>query len=169
MMKHINTLDTSLMFEMMELMMLLERNTRLYHVSGLVAGVIMLLWCQSLTDHVSWSSPGHTLGSAQPTWTRSWGYAGYVDDEDEEYQEALRRSHQTYQDEQFFDRSYTPSAPPAEHDDMVQDMVGVRPPLYAQEPAPPPPGQAFRMQSPPSSSRSFTEEDLRRRRLERFS
>ena len=169
MMKHINTLDTSLMFEMMELMMLLERNTRLYHVSGLVAGVIMLLWCQSLTDNVSWSSPGHTLGSAQPTWTRSWGYAGYVDDEDEEYQEALRRSHQTYQDEQFFNRSFTPSAPPAEHDDMVEDIVGVRPPLYAQEPAPPPPGQAFRMQSPASSSRSFTDEDLRRRRLERFS
>lgn len=157
---HTTALDTGLLFEMAEMVMLVERNSRLYHVAGLVTGVVMALWA----DITAWSHTGgggQVLGHGQqPTWTRSWGYAGYIDDEEDQYQEALRRSRQEY--EQSMGRSFTPSAPPAE-DDMVPDLVGVRPPLYAQEPAPPPPGQAYRMESP------LDEDDLRRRRLHRFS
>ena len=171
--RHSNSLDTCLMFELAELIMLMEQNTRVYHVSGLVTGVIMLCWCADMCGDQSWSRPGHVLGhgnhGGQPEWTRSWGYAGYQDDEEDDYHEAVRRSQQTYYQEQWSDRNYTPSAPPAENGDggVVPDMVGVRPPLYAQEPAPPPPGQAYRVNS---GSRSVTDdEDLRRRRLQRFS
>ena len=92
------------------------------------------MWFSDTCKNTQWTRVGNILGggSGQPTWTRSWGYAGYQDDEnDEMYQEALRRSRQTYENEQFFDRSFTPTAPPAE--DQVPDLVGVRPPLYAQE------------------------------------
>ena len=161
-----SSLDTGLLYELAELVMLAERNSRLYHVSGLVTGVVLVLWCDC-TSVWPRSSGGQVLGHGQqPAWTRSWGYAGYIDDEDEQYQEALRQSRQEY--EQSMGRSYTPSAPPAEAD-MVPDMVGVRPPLYAQVPAPPPPGQAYRMQSTESPPSFMEEDDLRRRRLERFS
>jgi len=159
--RHASSLNFSLLFELGEMIMLVEKNTRLYHISGLLTGLVLLMWFSDTCTNTPWTRVGNILGggSAQPAWTRSWGYAGFHDDEnDEMYQEALRRSRQTYENEQFFDRSFTPTAPPAE--DQVPDLVGVRPPLYAQGPAPPPPGQAYQMSD---------DDDLRRRRLQRFS
>ena len=153
--RHTNTV----IFELAELLMLVEPNTRLYHISGLVTGIFLLVFCSRLTgDSQVFSGPGHRLGGgAQPAWTRSWGYAGYEEEEEryqEEYQEALRRSRESYQYEQG-SHSFTPTAPPQEmeegelgEDGLVPDLVRQRPPLYAQEAAPPPPGQAYRISQP---------------------
>ena len=51
--------------------------------------------------------------------------------------------------------------------DLVPELVRERPALYAQGPAPPPPGQAYRMGS--GSVTSDNEDEVRRRRLHRFS
>ena len=168
---HTRALDWALMFELAELVMLLERNTRLYHVSGLLAGLTLITWARGLCSELSWAGPGQQLGggAGQPAWTRSWGYAGYSQDPDTQYEEALRRSRQTHEEEEERrSRTYTlsPSAPPAEEEDLVPDLVRLRPPLYAQGPAPPPPGQAFRMGS---GSVASDEDEMRRRRLHRFS
>ena len=154
----------SLLFEVLEVAMVAERNTRLYHVSGLVAGAVLVCWGWD-TGRVSWSGPGHALGGQQPDWTRSWGYAGHQAEEEEgELLEALRRSRTTFEEEQSRSQSYAPSAPPpepGEYEGVVPELVRVRPPLYAQEPAPPPPGPAYSLDS--------GAEELRRRRLHRFS
>ena len=83
--------------------------------------------------------------------------------QEEELQEALRRSRWSQEQEAQETHGFTPTAPPMEEEEgeLVPDLVGVRPPLYAQEVAPPPPGQAYRI--------SQTEDEVRRRRLERFS
>merc|ERR1719192_477930 len=47
------------------------------------------------------------------------------------------------------------------------ETMAARPPQYAQGPAPPPPGPGYRLED--SQSRSITDDELRRRRLERFS
>ena len=155
--------SSTIMFELTELVMLLEPNTRIYHLSGLLTGLFLLLFCSDLTGDRTFSGPGRRLGTGggQPAWTRSWGYVGYEErQEEEEYQEDLRRSRWSCQEEERSD-SYTPSAPLLEGEEgLVPDLVGVRPPLYAQEVAPPPPGQAYLL--------SQTEEEVRRR-LERFS
>ena len=174
---HTRTLDWTLMFEMAELVMLLERNTRLYHVSGLLAGVVLVTWARDLCSDHTWPGSGHQLGTGagQPAWTRSWGYAGPRHDpatEHAQYEEALRRSRQTHEEEERRrSRTYTvsPSAPPAEDEDLdlVPDLVRERPPLYAQGPAPPPPGQAYRMGS--GSVTSDPEDEVRRRHGHRFS
>ena len=150
----------TVLFELAELLMLLEPNTRLYHISGLVTGLFLVVFCSHLTgDTQIFSGPGHRLGGgggAQPAWTRSWGYAGYEEElrYQEEYEEALRRSRGTFQYEQG-SHSFTPTAPPQEMDEgevgdvgVVPDLVRQRPPLYAQEAAPPPPGQAYRISQP---------------------
>ena len=149
---------TTIMFELAELLMLQEPNTRLYHLSGLLSGLFLLVFCQSLTAPLSlFPGLGHTLGGGgQPAWTRSWGYAGYQEGEEEEedYQEALRRSRESWEFEQGSHR-FTPTAPPLEGEegevweaDLVPDLVRRRPPLYAQDAAPPPPGQAYRISQP---------------------
>ena len=168
--RHTSLSHTStIIFELAELLMLLEPNTRTYHVSGLVSGVFLLVFWSDLTGDRTFSGRGQRLGAGgaeggQPAWTRSWGYAGYEERrEEEELQEALRRSRWSQEQEAQEAHGFTPTAPPMEEEEgeLVPDLVGVRPPLYAQEVAPPPPGQAYRI--------SQTEDEVRRRRLERFS
>jgi len=169
-----DTLDFTLLFELGELAILVEKNSRLYHVSGLVTGILILCLSNWVSSH-SWPRHGQRLGGSdnlQPSWTRSWGYAGHNEEaysesvSDHEMEEAMERSRHTYQTEQF-GRSYTPSAPPEEDLERFPDMMRVRPPIYAHGVAPPPPGPGYRLDS--SHSRSLTDDELRRRRLERFS
>lgn len=178
--KNTSSLDFTLLFELGELAILVEKNSRFYHFSGLLTGVLILCFSAWLSGH-RWTPGGHRLGSSdsqqnqQPNWTRSWGYAGhngeayseYSDNmPDNEMEEAMERSRQTHEAEQF-GRSYTPSAPPEEDLERFPDLVRVRPPIYAHGIAPPPPGPGYRIDS--SHSRSLTDDELRRRRLERFS
>jgi len=173
--KNSDRLDFTFLFEVGELAILIEKNSRVYHMSGLLTGLLILLLSKWLSQH-RWSSGGQRLGGEenhQPNWTRSWGYAGHNEDVYSEYsetdmdmEEAMERSRQTYEEEQN-GRSFTPSAPLEEGHEMIPDMVRVRPPIYAQGVAPPPPGPGYRLDS--SHSRSLTDDELRRRRLERFS
>eukprot|EP00092_Neocalanus_flemingeri_P001620 GFUD01001727.1.p1 GENE.GFUD01001727.1~~GFUD01001727.1.p1 ORF type:complete len:545 (+),score=93.94 GFUD01001727.1:155-1789(+) len=178
--KNSDSLDLTLLFELAELAILVEKNSRFYHFSGLVTGVFILCFSKRFSGH-SWSSAGQRLGrlgtgeNHQPNWTRSWGYAGQNGDtytessqnvQDYEMEEALERSRQTHESEQY-GRSYTPSAPPEEEVGRFPDMVRARPPIYPYGIAPPPPGPGYRIDS--SHSRSLTDDELRRRRLERFS
>ena len=80
--------------------------------------------------------PGHPQGDSVSD------YSAYSDDP--ELAEALRQSEASYRAETASER-YTPSAP--HYDDVVEgegvlypDLVGLRPPLYAANPGPPPRG-----------------------------
>jgi len=42
--RHMSSVNFSLLFELLEMIMLAEKNTRLYHVSGLVTGLFLLMW-----------------------------------------------------------------------------------------------------------------------------
>ena len=178
--KNTQSLDLTLLFELAELAILVEKNSRFYHLSGLMTGIFIICFSKWFSSH-SWSAGGQRLGSGdyhhhhQPNWTRSWGYAGqngevygeYSDTElDHEMEEAIERSRHTHETE-LYGRSYTPSAPPEEEVERFPDTVRERPPIYPHGMAPPPPGPGYRIDS--SHSRSLTDDELRRRRLERFS
>ena len=123
---HCRPTQLTALFELSELVILAEKNSRLYHCAGLGAGALLLWLLPALTRPASRSRHA----PAQPDWTRSWGYSG--------------------------PRPAPAPAPPARP-----------PPSPAGGPAPPPPGPAFRLDS--AHSRSLTDDELRRRRLERFS
>ena len=67
-----------LLFEMIELLMLLENRTLLYHTSGLLSGI--LIWFIYAKPDDPFPCQGIYLGNnADPPSTRSWGYAHYTD------------------------------------------------------------------------------------------
>ena len=74
------------MFEIFELLILVEERTRIWHLSGALAGFLTYLWVPAY----SWTGTGIRLGGRSPNvpdeagdrvrrepWTRSWGYANY--------------------------------------------------------------------------------------------
>ena len=67
------------LFEAFELLMLAEEKTRLFHVSGLLCGTLMLLWERSRRFPGSGTRlAGDGEGGARRSpWTRSWGYANF--------------------------------------------------------------------------------------------
>ena len=69
-----------LAFELVEFMMLLEKRTFLYHVSGILSS--FLIW-YTLGKPKRFPGQGNRLGRRQvdPPSTRSWGYAHYTDDQ----------------------------------------------------------------------------------------
>lgn len=198
-----DSFDLLMVYELVELGVLYEKNTRLYHLAGLLAGLLIHAWSRHY-----WPTPGHRLGSGgaaymspssysyprrqPPPATRSWGYgpqnrsndtfsdeteysatdtnphANY--DEDPELAEAIRRSYASFRAETGSER-FTPTAPPHEEEEdgenfqRYPDLVGQRPPLYPANPGPPPPG-GWRL---PHQPRGLDSEELRRRRIERFS
>ncbi len=64
------------LFEAMELLMLLEESTRIYHMCGLLSGLVV--W-NVLMKPSRFLGQGIRLGNANPPSTRSWGYAHYTD------------------------------------------------------------------------------------------
>ena len=65
-----------LLFEIIEFLMLFENRTFLYHMSGLLSG--LLIWFLYGKSE-SYPGPGVRLGGNEPPSTRSWGYAHYTD------------------------------------------------------------------------------------------
>ena len=73
--------DFKFAFELAELLILLEKRTLVYHLSGLFVGLLCwtLLCKDSPYQHWRFPGQGQTLGSngTRRPWTRSWGYAHY--------------------------------------------------------------------------------------------
>ena len=67
------------LFEAFELLMLAEEKTRLFHVSGLLCGTLLLLWERSRRFPGSGARLGDEGGGGarRSPWTRSWGYANF--------------------------------------------------------------------------------------------
>ena len=69
----------SIIFESIELIILFERRNLLYHISGLVTG--LLIWQYLKPEYF----PGHGIrlgsGVTRTPYTRSWGYAHYTEDQ----------------------------------------------------------------------------------------
>jgi hypothetical protein len=55
------SLDLSLVYELVELAVLYEKNTRVYHLSGLLAGILIHAW----TRRQTWPSAGKLLPSVE--------------------------------------------------------------------------------------------------------
>ncbi len=70
-------LDSNLIFELAELLILAERRTLVYHVSGVFVG--FLCWTMLCQNSPYFPGQGRRLGNGGPPrrWTRSWGYANY--------------------------------------------------------------------------------------------
>ena len=64
-----------LLFELIELLILLEERTLIYHVSGLVTGLFIWIFYARPDP---FPGQGIPLGSSRPS-TRSWGYSHYTD------------------------------------------------------------------------------------------
>jgi len=176
---HSDRMDLTVVFEAVELTVLMEKNNRFYHVAGLVAGFILYMWQPGNRYH-RWTNRGRRLGDSpnssfgEESRTRSWGYGGgrgHTTHEESEINEAINRSRQSYYEEQHL--HHPPSAPPLEDEEPF---------LY--EPAsaaggsasaaggwrlpPQHPGGGEGMPPPPPGG-GVTIDELRRRRLNRFS
>lgn len=201
---HSASLDLTLLFELGELVMLVESNYRWFHIAGLITGLLLLFLSNRRERHV-WGHNGRVLGTGirQQTrrqtenhegWTRSWGYAGHSEPPragnqylgDEEMDEMMERSRRSYEEEQNRDsRGFTPTAPPESVLDHIpedaahppprryhHDGSGSNPPprrYHPDDPAPTPPGDGFQRFGSTASPEVPNIEELRRRRLERFS
>jgi len=175
----------SSLYEVAELAILAESNSRLYHVCGLVSGLLILL-LRPFSPSTR-QGQGRRLGGAgeeslrasrdsneRPEhWTRSWGYRRPAE-------VGGMRGLTPASTSSTPSPSFTPSAPLLEEGEPEQlsqpgaqppyynpEFMAAPPPQYAQGPAPPPPGPGYRLEE--SQSRSLTDDELRRRRLERFS
>jgi len=180
-------LSLSSLYEVAELAILAESNSRLYHICGLVCGLLVLLLGPFSS---SIQGEGRRLGSRQEEnlgqpgvgrrrsddeyWTRSWGYRSPAE------VGGMRGLTPSSTSPSTPPPSFAPSAPLLEEGEPAQlsqpgaqppfynpETLAARPPQYAQGPAPPPPGPGYRLEE--SQSRSITDDELRRRRLERFS
>lgn len=67
------------LFEVFELLILMETRSMLFHVSGLITGLILLLWEPSRFPGQGIRLDGTESNSNRSSspWTRSWGYGGY--------------------------------------------------------------------------------------------
>ena len=70
------------LFEVFELLMLLEPRSLLYHLAGITVGCVAVLWLPASPAH--FPGDGVPLGGdrgrqngGEERWTRSWGYANY--------------------------------------------------------------------------------------------
>jgi hypothetical protein len=170
---------------------LVEKSHRLFHVAGLLTGVVLLLFSNRRPR--VWEGRGRVLGGGhghggqqqpQPeVWTRSWGYGGGQMSDQEQLEEMMERSRRTYMEEQYLNsRGFTPSAPPAPEEDRPaprrynpdQPVTPPPDPIPARryqpgEDMPSPPGQGYQRFGSTASPDVVNAEELRRRRLERFS
>ena len=71
---------TSFLFEVIELLMLLEQRTVIYHTSGLLAGLVLWYFTKPQSR---FPNDGIRLGAgiSRTRHTRGWGYANYTADE----------------------------------------------------------------------------------------
>ncbi|XP_023327009.1 uncharacterized protein LOC111700357 [Eurytemora carolleeae] len=49
---HSSRLDSTVVYELVELLVLLEKNTMLYHISGILVGGLIYLWWTN--ENISW-------------------------------------------------------------------------------------------------------------------
>jgi hypothetical protein len=54
-------MDLSLVYEVVELAVLYEKNTRVYHLSGLLAGLLIHAWTRRRQAWPSAGNPAHAL------------------------------------------------------------------------------------------------------------
>jgi len=184
--------DITLLIELVELVMLIEKSHRWFHISGLITGLLILIVSKRRSRHTNWGENGRVLGTGtRPTrrqsetqegWTRSWGYAGHSEPpiaennyqyEEADMEEVMERSRRSYLEEQYRNsRGFTPTAPPeAALDQEAREEPGYPPPrrYHPGDPAPTPPGDGAERFGSTASPEVINAEELRRRRLERFS
>jgi hypothetical protein len=63
------SLDLSLVYELVELAVLYEKNTRVYHLSGLLAGLLIHAWTRR---RQAWPSAGKPARLLHPRSSRQW-------------------------------------------------------------------------------------------------